>query len=628
MKRILLITALVRRESKAGFRILSGAFALLLVAAIANAQNPSFPLKPPDRSNPRAALRTFLESGDAIGAFISNEYAPSPSREKFHRLTQLAEASVECLDLSQTPPASRVKIGRAAAIALYVTLSRIQLPAFEQIPNDGAAIKPAGSNPARWVIPNTEIAFERVQTGPRADEFLISADTVARAEDFYGRAMNQPYARPVPMKNLRELMATGGGWLIPYRWVSAMPPWMKAPLGKQAAWKWMGLALVLAMFFLFLSVAFRISRRGSPERPFLRALAQFMLPAYFLAAVPIVAYVALVQFNMSGAVGGAIEMAASGVWFLASAWISWRAAPVFAEAILASPRIAPESIDAHFIHTGSRLLGIIAGAIFLAMGADRLGLPVYGIIAGLGVGGLAIALAAQSTIENLIGGLTLFADKPIRVGDLCQYRTEIGTVETIGIRSTRIRGLDRRITTVPNAELSKIPVVNFSERDRMLIQTVIGVRYETSSDQLRYLLTQIREMLIGHPRILAEPLRVRFINFGASSLEIEIFAYVTTRVRAEFHAIREDVLLRIMDILEKSGTGLAYPSQTLYLARDGGLDAGRTEAAQEQVSQWRREGRLPFPDFPPEEAQRMRGTFAYPPQGAPGNAFPEKKDTQ
>ena len=196
-------------------------------------------------------------------------------------------------------------------------------------------------------------------------------------------------------------------------------------------------------------------------------------------------------------------------------------------------------------------------------------------------------------------------------------RDRCGTVETIGIRSTWIRGADRTLTTIPNAALSKMSVVNFGRRDKMLIQSTIGVRYETSPEQLRYLLAKIREMLLGHPRIHPDAVRARFIGFGACSLDIEVFAYVTTRDRAEFLAIQEDVLLRVMDLVEQSGTGFAFPSQTLYFGRDDGVDARRTEAAEAQVRQWRDEGRLPFPDFSPEQVQQMRGAVAYPPPGSP-----------
>jgi MscS family membrane protein len=252
----------------------------------------------------------------------------------------------------------------------------------------------------------------------------------------------------------------------------------------------------------------------------------------------------------------------------------------------------------------------------LAVGADRLGVPVYGIVAGLGVGGLAIALAAQPTVENLIGGLSLFGDKPIRVGDVCKYGDQVGTVEAIGIRSARIRGVDRTLTTIPNAALAKMPIVNLTRRDRMLINAVIGLRYETSPEQLRYILVKLREMLLGHPRIHPDPARARFIGFGASSLDIEVFAYVMTSDWAEFLGIREDILLRIMDIVEQGGTAFAFPSQTLYLGRDHGPDERKAQAAEASVREWRDKGALPFPNFSPEQAGRIRGSIAFPPPGS------------
>jgi MscS family membrane protein len=177
--------------------------------------------------------------------------------------------------------------------------------------------------------------------------------------------------------------------------------------------------------------------------------------------------------------------------------------------------------------------------------------------------------------------------------------------------------------------LSKMPVVNFSQRDRMLIKSVVGVRCETSPEQLRYLLVRIRELLLGHPRIHSDTARARFIGFGASSLDIEVFAYVTTTDRVEFLSIREDVFLHVMDIVDQSGTDLAFPSQTLYFGRDGGLHTEKTEVAEAQVRQWRAEGRLPFPDFSNEQVQQMRGTVASPPPGSPGATNAESEtDTE
>jgi MscS family membrane protein len=332
---------------------------------------------------------------------------------------------------------------------------------------------------------------------------------------------------------------------------------------------------------------------GSDQQPLLQAVARLALPLFFLLATPAVAYFALAQINVIGPVASLIQLVATAIMFLAGAWIVCRIAPVLAEVIIATPKINTESIDAHLIRICTRLLGIVAAVGLLAVGAGQLGLPVYGIVAGLGVGGLAIALAAQPTVENLIGGLSVFADKPIRVGDLCRYGSDEGTVEAIGIRSTRIRGRDRTLTTVPNGMFSKMPLVSLAQGDQMSIQSVIGVRYETSPEQLRYLLVKFREILVNHPKIQPDSARARFVGFGASSLDIELFACVKTRNRPEFLSVREEVFLQVMDIVNQSGTGFAFPSQTLYFGRDGGLDAKKTEAAEEQMRQWQEEGRTP-----------------------------------
>jgi MscS family membrane protein len=210
----------------------------------------------------------------------------------------------------------------------------------------------------------------------------------------------------------------------------------------------------------------------------------------------------------------------------------------------------------------------------------------------------------------------LFADKPIRVGDFCKYGEDIGTVEAIGIRSTRIRGLDRTLTTIPNAALSKMPIVNFAPRDRMLLRTVLGLRYETNPEQLRHVLAKLRELLLAHPMVTPEPSRVRFIGFGESSVNLEVFAYVGTRDWNEFLEIQEDIYLRMMDVVTASGTGFAFPSQTVYFARDSGLDPDRAAAATAQVHQWRENGKLPFPNFDLEFRQTHRDTLDYPPAGS------------
>ena len=589
---------------------------LLFAATIASGQSQEHPLKPPDRSSPRAALKTFLDTMDAVGVFLADEYRPAPSRAKFNHMVEVGEIAVEGLDLSALPPAVRVKGGRAAALSLYEVLNRIKLPPLDQIPDADQLAAHAGGGAPRWVVPNTEIAFVRVGSGPRSGEFLFSADTVARAEKSFERVRDLPYRRPVPVAGAKEIVVNGGGWMISPGLVEAMPASLRAPLAGQAIWKWIGFALVLAASMALLWAANHVFRLGGDRNPFVHALTQLALPVSILVATPAVGYLALVQINLLGEVGIAVDVATNVIMFLASAWLSWRLAPVVAEAIITAPSISSESVDAHLIRVSARLFGIFGSAAFLAMGADRLGVPVYGIVAGLGVGGLAIALAAQPTIENLIGGLNLFADRPIRVGDVCKYGDELGTVEAIGIRSTRIRGFDRTLTTIPNAALAKMPIVNYTRRDQIQIQTVLRLRYKTTPEQLRYVLVRIRELLLGHPRINPDTVSVRFVGFGESSLDIDLHACVTTRDWGPFLGVREDILLRVMDIVEEGGAAFAFPSRTLYRARDHGPDEDRARAAEAAVRAWRDEGSLPFPDFSPEQARHLRGTVAFPPPGS------------
>ncbi len=246
----------------------------------------------------------------------------------------------------------------------------------------------------------------------------------------------------------------------------------------------------------------------------------------------------------------------------------------------------------------------------------RAGVDLTAILTGLGIGGLAFALAAQKTLENLFGGIMIISDEPMRVGDFCRVGDLMGTVEDIGLRSTRIRTLSRTVIAVPNGQLSLENIENFSLRDKFWLRHLIGVRYETSADQLRYLLAEIRTMLYSHPMVERDGARIRFVGFGGSSLDLEIFAYVRATEMPDFLAIQEDLLFRIMDIIAKAGTGIAFPSRTTYLAKDTPLDSQKREEAVSQVRRWRERGELPFPDFRPDQVGRLGDPIEYPPPGS------------
>lgn len=262
---------------------------------------------------------------------------------------------------------------------------------------------------------------------------------------------------------------------------------------------------------------------------------------------------------------------------------------------------------------GERLLKALVVIVGVLAILEIVGFNLTTVLAGLGIGGIAIAFAAQKTLENLFGGISVLADEVVRVGDSCRFGDRIGTVEDISLRSTRIRTNERTELSIPNGALATMNIENLTRRDKILFNPTLGIRCETSADQLRYLLAEIRRMLYEHPKVESDSARIRFASFDTSALNLDIFSYVLTRDFAEFTAIREDLLLRIMDIVEKSGTGFAFPSQTLYFSRDSGLDKEKAASAEQQVQQWRDQRQLPFPDYAPTEKSGFRGSIVYPP---------------
>jgi len=208
---------------------------------------------------------------------------------------------------------------------------------------------------------------------------------------------------------------------------------------------------------------------------------------------------------------------------------------------------------------------LFAGLLFILY---HFGIEVTAALAGLGVGGIAVALAAQKTLENVIGGVSLVADQAVRVGDFMNLGDVQGTVEEVGLRSTRIRTLDRTLVSLPNGQIANMKLETFSVRDKFWFHPVIGLRYETTVEQLHTILTNLRESLAAHTNIDPASVRVRFVRFGAFSLDIEIFAYAWADDWGSFLEVQEKLLFSIIDIVHNAGTCIALPSQTLYVGSD------------------------------------------------------------
>ena len=215
-----------------------------------------------------------------------------------------------------------------------------------------------------------------------------------------------------------------------------------------------------------------------------------------------------------------------------------------------------------------RAAKVVLLALAIVAILDTLGFDVTTGIAALGIGGIALALGAQKTVENLVGSVTVIADTPVQVGDFCRVGDVVGTVEDIGMRSTRIRTLERTLVTIPNADFSSRQIENYSKRDRFLFKPTIGVEYGISAAKLREGVEIIEAVLKEHEKVDSEGARARFTEFGPSSLDIEIFSYITVSDFNESLVVRQELLLTLFERLEAAGLSIAFPTQKVFVVQD------------------------------------------------------------
>jgi MscS family membrane protein len=238
-------------------------------------------------------------------------------------------------------------------------------------------------------------------------------------------------------------------------------------------------------------------------------------------------------------------------------------------------------------------IGILIIALLVALAF--LGLNVTTALAGLGIGGLAVALAAQKTLENLIGGISLLLDRAIQVGDFCKIGDRVGTVADIGLRSLKLRTLDQNLLVVPNGVLAQMQFENMKNRPKLLLQQTFALRIETQVEQLRFVLDGVEKMLNEDPAVESGSSRLRVTNFAGAAFELELFAFVKTGDFGKFTGIRQEIILKIVGIVEAAGTRFAAPTRLTYQAKDPGFDTDKTSEIVGQGTDLRVDSAFPFP---------------------------------
>ena len=258
----------------------------------------------------------------------------------------------------------------------------------------------------------------------------------------------------------------------------------------------------------------------------------------------------------------------------------------------------------------STMVKVVLVVIVALIWADTAGYNMSTVLAGLGVGSVAVALAAQKTLENLIGAITLYSARPVSPGDFCRFGKITGTVEEIGLRSTSIRTLDRTLVHVPNSVFSSVDIENYSERDRIRYFRNARILAQ-SADQVRVILADIRSTLYSHPMVYADTVSVRLDDIGEAAVQLRMDAGVKTTDFQEFLAVAEDLNLRFIDIIERAGADLSGPGQLRILRQDGESEKEQSQHVKDMLALWKEQDAQPFPDHSAQEIAGMGNSLEY-----------------
>ena len=491
---------------------------LALPAQVPPAQKTESPSSDPlGRGTPQSAVLQFL------GACHAREYAKA----------------AYYLDLRQMSPADRATKGPQLAQQLEDLLDDTPFD-IATLSRDPEGDLSDGLSPSREGLANfqiegkpLELDLERVELKPGFKVWLVSADSLPLIPKAHELVTETPFEKKLP-----QLLVTHEFLDTPvWRWIALLA---------------IGFALWFAAGLLSRALVLTFGRLVNGNAGQLREPVRVCLAiAGFRGATAFAPPSALPRMYM--------ERALAMAFALGLAWAGAAAVDYVAERWRSRLDPRMKAMTYSVLPLIRQILKLSLFLIAILAVVSAWGYNTATILAGLGVGGIAVALAAQKTIENLFGGISVISDRPVLVGDFCRFGAHVGTVMHIGLRSTRIRTLDRTILSVPNSQFSATELENFSARDKIWFHVTLSLRRDTSSDQVRRVVSAVQDILRQHSKVETGNIPVRFIGIGTYSLDVEVFAYVTTSDYDVFLEVQQELLHEMLQAVERVGAALAVP---------------------------------------------------------------------
>lgn len=525
------------------------------------------PLKTADTSSPQATLKSFIDTCDELVRRFDVE---GRSHRSEAERRALASRVLRCLDVSELPESVRAQIGREGAVCLKEVLDRIELPPEDTWPD---AEQVAEEEMARWNIANTELTIAKVKEGPREGEFLFAPETVDRASEFYELIKDLPYKdRPGVTPGFYQIYLSEPGWMIPRSWIQSLPPWAHLRGSGQAVWQW---CLLIGTLVLSLGLMLAIYIFGRRRARDLRSnLLRYLITLAFPIAAMLIPLAALYIINEHIRISGTVQLVTGYslrlIFLFALIVVLLGIGSRVAALVTATPWIRPQGLDAQLVRLVCRVTSIMAAVIVFLEGGQQFGIPLTTLVASAGVGGLAVALAAQDMLKNVFGSIMISLDKPYEVGERIVAKGYDGFVEEIGLRSTKIRLLTGHQVSVPNEDMARSDIENIGRRPYIRRAASILIPSYTPVAKVNRALDIVRDAIKNHEGMREElPPRVFLADINDASLGILLIYWYHPPNYWDYLAFAEKLNLQIMEQFEAERIPFARPGLMIHMAEEG-----------------------------------------------------------
>ena len=534
---------------------MTGVFLSLVLAPALFAQSDN-PLALVKTDDPYDTMKTFMTAMDDYKRGLD---------QKDPKLKERISAAIDTLDLSNNDSFLGRDEGKKVAIYLKEIIDRTIIVNYSFIPRvDDPGL--AARN-FRWRLKDTQITIARVESGPRKGEYLFTSETVKRAEQWFQLIQDRPYKKKIP----KDRMA-GAGYKPPWyqNTVQSVPEWTQGKFLTLSWWQWIGMTLAVLLGLTFKVITRRVvnlmgklaqKTSGDWDDKLINAVNN---PLGILSSIGLW-FISLYILRIEGQTLVVLKTVLKVFFSIVVVWLIYRLTHVLTEYLKYIASKTETTLDDQLVPLLNRTLKIMVLVVGVLAIIQNMGFNVMSVLAGLGIGGLAIAMAAKDTVANFFGSLMILFDRPFQVGDWIVVGSAEGTVEEIGFRSTRIRTFYNSVVSIPNSEVANAKIDNMGMREYRRVYTTVGLTYDTPPEKLEAFMEGVKNIIKANPHTRKDYFHVVFSGYGDSSLNIMLYFFFKVPNWNDELVERQNIYLEILRLAKELGVEFAFPTQTLHM---------------------------------------------------------------